>query len=245
MTNPYTSSASGVDRFAQYRLVPSAVQEAPIEHDYSADSARDETYAKHLRGLQNLAAQAQEARTFADAAQAQHAGPPSTPLAAALERALRAATRDATADGVAAEGIERAIALGRTGVHWHQQPADPALGRFEKMRAALAASETEIDAMRAQLDRVPEFVADAWRRTVAEDLAHRSATSGPELQPSRATGIDATQAAEHGSSHTQSPIGSAITDAMLDGRGPAAWTNESSPPDRGSGSGISSQGAEL
>ncbi|MEU2042681.1 hypothetical protein [Nocardia niwae] len=225
--------------------MPTDVQEAPIEHDYSADFARDELHAKHLRGLQNLAAQAQEARTASDTVRAQHAGPPSTPLAAALERALRAATRDATADGVAAEGIERAIALGRTGVHWHQQPADPTLGRFEKMRAALSAAETETQAMRAQLERVPAFVAEAWRRTVAEDLAHRSVPSRPELKASRVKGIDATQAPEPGSSHTQSPIGSAVTDAMLDGRGSAAWANESSPADRGTGSGISSQGAEI
>ncbi|MGY2116599.1 hypothetical protein ACW9HR_22065 [Nocardia gipuzkoensis] len=245
MSDPSTFPPTGVDRFAQYQLVPTSHQQAPISHDYSAAAARDELHAKHLRGLQNLAAEAHREQTSPDLQREQHAHPASTPVSAALDTALRAASRDATADGVPAEGIERAIALGRTGVYWHQQPADPTLGRFEKITSALSAAQSENLALRAQVERLPGFVIEAWRRTVAQALPTEPPTNSTELQSSRAKSIDAAHAVENGSPAAPSAIGSAITDAMLDRGAAAAWTNEASPAQRDTGSGIGSQGAEL
>ncbi|MFD8248131.1 hypothetical protein [Nocardia sp. NPDC059691] len=245
MTDPSTRPSTSPDRFAQYGLVPPDLQEAPIDYDFSADAARDDLHTKHLRGLQNLAAEASREQRPAEQAPTQHAWLASTPRSAALQTALRAATRDATADGVPGEKIARAVDLGRTGVYWHQQPSDRTLGRFEKLNAAVAAAEMDAAALRALVERVPRFVAEEWNRTVARDLRKVHSANASGEQPSRSTTIAAVRAAGHGSGSEPGAIGSAITDAMPDTGAATTWTNDASPADRGADRGVGSQAAEL
>lgn len=245
MTDTSTPGSTGSDRFAQYGLIPTDLQHAPIEHDFSADAARDDLHTTHLRGLQNLAVEA--SREQHPPGQTSTAQPwlASTPRSAALETALRAATRDATAEGVPAEKIARAVDLGRTGVYWHQQPSDHMLGRLEQLSAALAAAEMDAAALRALVDQVPEFVLEAWSRKVAHDLTSTQSASITAAQPSRASSIATDPTAEHSAGNTPSAIGSAITDAMLDTSGTPTWTNEASPAQASAERGIGSPGAEL
>ncbi|MEW1736260.1 hypothetical protein AB0346_09970 [Nocardia beijingensis] len=245
MTDASTHGSVGSDRFAQYGLIPTDLQQAPIEHDFSADAARDDLHTKHLRGLQNLAVEA--SREHNPPGQTPTAAPwlAATPRSAALETALRAATRDATADGVPAEKIERAVDLGRTGVYWHQQPSDRTLGRLEQMNAALAAAEMDAAALRALVDQVPQFVLQAWSQKVAHDLSPTQSASATAAHPSLASSITTDPTVEHSAANTPSTIGSAITDTMPDRSGTPTWTNETSPTPASTERGISSPGAEL
>ncbi|MEU6191713.1 hypothetical protein [Nocardia sp. NPDC047038] len=245
MTGASTHGSIGSDRFAQYGLIPTDLQQAPIEHDFSADAARDNRHTKHLRGLQNLAVEASREQHPAGQTPTAQAWLAATPRSAALETALRAATRDATADGVPTEKIERAVDLGRTGVYWHQQPSDPTLGRLEQMNAALAAAEMDAAALRALLDQVPRFVLEAWSRKVAHDLTSTQSASATAAQPSLASSITTDTTVEHSAGNTPSTIGSAITDTMPDTSGAPTWTNETSLAPASTDRGISSQGAEL
>ncbi|MBF6302779.1 hypothetical protein IU459_35385 [Nocardia amamiensis] len=240
MTNPGSPSEPGVDRL--YRLLPPHLQQVPIRYDYAADVARDELLVEHLRGLQNLAAEATGEQTPFGIIRGEDSPTVTTARGEALETALREAARVATADGVPADGIQRAIAFGRAGMYWHQQPSDPVLGRMAAYRQATEAAQERIADLEVQLGQVPGFVADAWGKAVAGDLSAPHTAAAADA--SRGRGVDAASEAGDGWPQAGNPIGGAIADTMSGGVIGGHWAPEPASPHWDAGSGIGGAGAE-
>ncbi|MCM6774436.1 hypothetical protein NDR87_14140 [Nocardia sp. CDC159] len=141
--------ASEVDRRDQ--LLSESVRHAPIVHDYSrSDDARwEQRQAKLLRQVQDLTA---EHASVADGFEGRLEADQQRIMR--LEQ-LRAAAADARADalraGVSPEAVDHAYLLGRDGIYWSIQPADPRLGRIAQLTEQRDQARTEVDHLQARI----------------------------------------------------------------------------------------------
>ncbi|MGV9678791.1 hypothetical protein ACWDSJ_26205 [Nocardia sp. NPDC003482] len=135
---------------ARSALLPRAVREAPVSHLYLDTAARDARHAALLRQVQDLAAE--HANLAFD-------GDPSDDQARlhqleTLRQAISDASREARHAGIAVEAIEHAYHLGRDGIYWSTEPADPHLGRIAQLTEQRDHARAETDRLRAQLQQL-------------------------------------------------------------------------------------------
>ncbi|MEU6559278.1 hypothetical protein [Nocardia nova] len=138
-------AASDLDdgREARKLLLPRAVREAPVSHDYSQTDTWDRRHIESLREIQDLAAEHSNLADHLDG---------STDDQARINRldrlrsALTAARRDGLASGLTDTQVQHAYTTGRDGTYWSTQPSDPRLGRIAQLTEhrdyARAAAET-------------------------------------------------------------------------------------------------------